>query len=89
MASKEDILQKIEYLKEQYKEIEKQERSDDFLELLRAVLLDEKCHITLTGHNEWQFNERYPIKDISREYRLEIAEFLKALMRKEKENGRI
>lgn len=84
MTSKEDILNKIEVLKEQYKEIEKQERSDDFLDLLRAVLLDEKSHITLTGHQECQFNERYLVKDISREYRVEIAKFLNTLMRKDK-----
>ena len=85
MTSKKDILNKqLKEIEEQLKEIEKQERSDDFLKLLRAVLLDEKCDITLTGHTEWQFNERYPVKDISREYRLEIANFLKTLMRKDK-----
>ena len=84
MTSKKDILDKIEDLKEQLKEIEKQERSDCFLKLLRAVLLDEKCDITLTGHTEWQFNKRYPVKDISEEYRVEIAKFLNTLMIKDK-----
>lgn len=87
--NKKDILNKqLKEIEEQLKEIEKQERSDDFLDLLMTVLLDEKCHITLTGHNEWQFNERYPVKDITREYRAEIAKFLNTFMRKDKKNDK-
>ena len=84
--SKKDILNKIEDLNEQLKKIEKQERSDAFLKLLWSVLLDEKSKITLTGHEERQFTERYLVKDILVEYRVEIAKFLKTLMKKEEEN---
>lgn len=84
--NKKDILNKLEDLKEQLKEIEKQERSNGFLKLLRLVLLDNESMIILTGHEEWQFTEKYRVKDISREYRVEIAKFLDTFMRKEKEN---
>lgn len=81
--NKQDLLYKIEELKEQLKEIEKQERSNGFLKLLMLVLLDEESKIVLKGHEEWQFTEKYLIKDISREYRVEIAKFLKTLIKKE------
>lgn len=64
---------------------ERQERSDDFLKLLWSVLLDEKCKIILTGHEERQFVEEYLVRDISSEYRVQITEFLETLMRKENE----
>ncbi len=89
--SKEIILNKIEQLQKQLKELEAIERTNNFIRLLRGVLLNDKCTIILQGHNEWQFNEKYLMKDLTFEYRDLIAESLQEIIRliqqiKEKNN---
>ncbi len=76
--SKEIILNKIEQLQKQLKELE---RTNDFIRLLRGVLLNDKCSIILQGHNEWQFNEKYLMKDLTFEYRDSIAESLQEIIK--------
>lgn len=79
--SKEKILNEIEQLQKQLEELEAIERTNDFIRLLRGVLLNDKCTIILQGHNEWQFNEKYLMKDLTFEYRDSIAESLQEIIK--------
>jgi hypothetical protein len=67
---------KIEQLQKQLEELEAIERTNDFIRLLRGVLLNDKCSIILQGHNEWQFNEKYLMKDITRAVRERVKKRL-------------
>lgn len=78
--SKEKILNEIEQLQKQLEELEAIERTNDFIRLLRGVLLNDKCTIILQGHNEWQFNEKYLMKDLTFEDRDSIAKSLQEII---------
>ena len=71
-----EIKMQIEKLQKELETFEKEEKSMEFVKLLGAVLLADKCAIVLQGHNEWQFSERYCINDISYDIRKEIVRVL-------------
>lgn len=79
--SKELILKQIKELQKQLEELEVIEKNNDFIRLLREVLLNDKCTIILQGHNERQSNEKYLMKDIAFEYRHAIAKALQEIIK--------
>ena len=70
---KKEIIRQIEELEKELYELSIEAKSMGFVKLLRAVLLTDKCYITLQGHEEWQFTERYYMNDISYDMRKEIV----------------
>lgn len=79
--SKETILNKTEQLQKQPEELKAIEKTNNFIRLLKEALLNDKCSIILQGHNEWQFNEKYLMKDIKFEHRNSIAESLQEIIK--------
>lgn len=75
----------ISRLQIELKELKKKEETLEFIKWFRTVLLNDKCTIILQGHTEWQFQERYHVKDIKFEYRKKIAKSLQEII-KELEN---
>lgn len=71
-----EIKEQIEKLQRELETFEKEEKSWEFVKLLRGVLLTNKCSIVLQGHEEWQFSEKYYISDISYTIRNEIVDAL-------------
>lgn len=75
----------ISNLQIELKELKRKEETLEFIKLLKTVLLNDKCTIILQGHTEWQFHEKYLMKDIKFEYRRSIAKSLQEII-KELEN---
>ena len=76
MGIKEDIINKIKELEEQLKEVSKRERSVYFIELMRTALVDDRCTIILQGHEEWQFQERFSVRDIANDLKGKLDKLL-------------
>lgn len=76
MKTKEDLLNQIKELEEQLKEVSNRERSIYFIKLMRTVLADDKCDIILQGHTEWQFQERFPVSDITNDIKSKVDKLL-------------
>ena len=76
LEKQKEIELQISKLEIELKELKKNEETLKFIELIRDVLLNDKCTIILQGHNEWQFQEKYTVKDIKFEYRKKIAKYL-------------
>ena len=79
--TREEILNQMEELKKQLKELDNIEKTNDFIRLLRETLLDDNCAIILQGYNDWQFQEKYPMKDINYKYRQAIAKSLQEIIK--------
>ena len=79
--SKKIILNKTEQLQKQPEELKTIEKTNNFIRSLKEALLDDKCSIILQGHNKWQFNEKYLMKDIKFEHRNSIAESLQEIIK--------
>ena len=71
----------ISKLQIELNELKRKEETLDFIKWFRDVLLDDKCDIILQGHTEWQFHEKYLMKDIKYEYRSTIAESLEEIIK--------
>lgn len=80
-----EIKEQIAKLQEELEKLSIEEKSMEFVNLLRSVLLTGECSIVLQGHEEWQFSEKYYMNDISYDIRKEIIGVLNKIATKKGE----
>jgi hypothetical protein len=58
------------------RDIEKEQRTIEFITLLDGCLREDKCEIRLTGHQEWQFQKGFKMSELDYAVRRTLAMFI-------------